>query len=78
MNQSKNDTSEHCWEFMNCPRDTKNDCFVYKSDTHEPCWILNQIVKKKDRYKILDTCKHCPWFLKNNPGLNQNNINFPH
>ncbi len=67
MNPSKNDTYENCWEFMNCPQDLTKDCFAYKSDTGDACWILNQIVKKKDRCKILDTCKRCPWFLKNNP-----------
>jgi hypothetical protein len=36
----------------------------------KPCWIMHQTSKGE----ILATCKKCPWFLKNNPKLNQNEI----
>jgi hypothetical protein len=67
---SKKDSSEHCWEFMNCSQDVREQCFAYQSNTGEACWILNQI-SKGDGCKILGTCKRCPWFLKNNPVFNR-------
>jgi len=66
MTPSKNDPSEHCWEFMNCSCDIKEQCFAYKSNPGDVCWVLNQI-GKRDGCQILGTCKRCPWFLKNNP-----------
>jgi hypothetical protein len=60
---------ETCWEFMNCPHNMRKECIVYKTDMNEPCWVLNQT---GDRRGVLDSCKHFPWFLKNNPDLNQN------
>lgn len=66
MTPSKKHTPEHCWNFMNCPNDVREQCVAYKSDTKEPCWVLNQ-VGGRDGCSILGTCKGCPWFLKNNP-----------
>jgi hypothetical protein len=63
---SKKDTSEHCWEFMNCSYDMRVQCIAYKSDSQEPCWILHQ-ARGRDGCAILGTCTRCPWFLKNNP-----------
>jgi hypothetical protein len=64
------DTSEHCWEFMNCPKDMRIECPAYQSESKEPCWELNQ-VGGKDGCGILGTCKNCPWFLKKNPDCNK-------
>jgi hypothetical protein len=66
MVKSKKNEREHCWEFMNCSLDIMKQCFAYKSNTVEQYWILNNL-SKGDGCKILDSCKHCPWFLKNNP-----------
>jgi hypothetical protein len=43
---------------------------VYQQSSEKPCWILNKI-GNTDGCAILGTCKSCPWFLKNNPHLNQ-------
>jgi len=64
------DTSEHCWEYMNCPQDIRKECLAYESDVKESCWVLNQ-VGGRDGCSILNTCKRCPWFLKNNFNLNK-------
>ncbi len=53
----------HCWQLMNCSPHIKNKCIVYTSNSKEPCWMLNQI-GNKNKNKILDSCKKCPWFIK--------------
>ena len=70
MTLSNIDTSERCWEFMNCPQDIRKECVAYESDAKEPCWVLNQAMGR-DGCAILNTCKRCPWFLKNHPNLNK-------
>lgn len=54
---------EHCWQFMNCSQQISNQCIVYTSKSKEPCWTLNKI-GNKNKNKILDSCKRCPWFIK--------------
>lgn len=62
----KKNGREHCWEYMNCSPDIMKQCFAYQSDTEEQCWVLNNVTRR-DGCKILDSCKRCPWFLKNTP-----------
>ena len=65
MEKSTDNIKEKCWQFMNCSHTARKNCIAYSSNIDEECWILNQIAKNKDKHKILNTCKHCPWFLKN-------------
>lgn len=67
MIKSEKNEREHCWQYMNCSLDQRKQRLVYTSDTTEDCWILNQVGIEKERSNILNACKHCPRFLKNNP-----------
>ena len=71
MVKSKKNEREYCWQFMNCSHDTMKQCFAYKSNTEEPCWVLNQL-GGRDGCAILGPCKRCSWFLKNNPQFENN------
>lgn len=58
---------ETCWEYINCPFEMRKNCIVYKTDMKKPCWVLNQTRKSA----VLNACKTCPWFLKNNKNYNK-------
>jgi len=66
MKKSEKTEYEHCWEYMHCSHNIRNNCLVYRSDTGEPCWILNQNGTEKDDDHILNSCKQCDWYKKKN------------
>ncbi len=60
---------KNCWEFMRCPKETREKCNAYKLDSGDDCWFLTNFISKRPMNK--GGCFTCPWFKKNNPQLNR-------
>lgn len=59
---SKEKQVKNCWEFFNCPEETKSKCRVFISDLGTDCWLIS----RTDNNKNFENCINCPWFKKNN------------
>ena len=64
-----NKESQNCWEFWNCPEETKIKCpaFIYPD---EKCWIVASSVNgcfktKEEGFRFC--VQTCDWFKKVNP-----------
>jgi len=69
----KNKEPQHCWEFRNCPDDTKKKCpaYIYK---YEKCWMIASHVSGKwcpsAKDKGIVYCfEECGWYKKMNPDV---------
>ena len=58
------DNVKNCWEFMDCPKELRNDCPAFRYNMGNECWFLTKIehgcpIRGKD-----EGCVDYPWFLK--------------
>jgi len=54
-----------CWELRDCPKESREECSAYFSQT-KPCWELNRAICKRVSGKICETCVVYLSRLKNN------------
>jgi len=66
---SKEKEPQNCWEFMKCPKETREKCIVYETDSGNECWFLTDVKERCPASKEFDNCFDCQWFKKNNPDL---------
>ena len=67
MTQSDTNVPQNCWEFMECPIKTRENCLAYKYKMGQDCWFIWHINKGCIAGRIGDGCFNCPWFKRNNP-----------
>jgi hypothetical protein len=41
--------TQNCWEFMNCPIDTKYKCNAYRMNIGKECWFEYNIEKEIEK-----------------------------
>ena len=61
---------QNCWEFWNCPQETKENCLVYIRNLGKSCWTAPYSCSgsiKKDFQK----CLECQWYKKLNKKENE-------
>lgn len=56
----------YCWQFLNCPEETRSACGIYKEGYCDKCWLFvdrftEGCVKRKEG------CYNCPWYKEKNP-----------
>jgi len=66
MPESEKEVPQNCWEFMECPIKTREQCLTYKLNMGKECWFIGQANKGSVAGRIGDGCFNCPWFKKNN------------
>lgn len=60
--------SEKCWEYMYCPKETREKCVAYTLDCGDECWLLMNVAEGCFNSKEKgENCFNCPWFKKKNP-----------
>jgi hypothetical protein len=69
MDESDTNVAQNCWEFMECPIKTREQCLGYSLNMGKGCWFICQVNKGSIAGRIGDGCFNCPWFKKNNPDL---------
>lgn len=62
--KNTNKESQNCWEFMNCPKNDKEECLVFQNDMGKECWFVPHI--KKACPEKYDDCTRCPWYKELN------------
>ena len=66
------ETANNCWEYWDCPKDVKEKCPAYTTNSGKECWMLTihfttqetNCPKTTHKYKY---CWECPWYKKMNP-----------
>ena len=67
---SSDNQCENCWEFMDCPVESRKNCQVYVKDLGNHCWlVVKDVLEGCFHCKEFDGCINCPWFKKNNPKI---------
>jgi hypothetical protein len=53
---------QNCWEFWNCPKDVKEKCPAYATDSGKACFYLAEkfCPRLEKEYK---SCWECPWYI---------------
>jgi hypothetical protein len=69
MTESDTSVVQNCWEFMDCPEKTRENCLSYQLNAGKECWFIVHVNKGSVACRIGDGCFNCPWFKKNNPEL---------
>jgi hypothetical protein len=49
MKAKKAETStntEHCWQYSNCPPETRKNCFLYLFELSDNCWKYSNVKNK--------------------------------
>jgi hypothetical protein len=69
MTKSEKKVPQNCWEYMECPTKTREQCLSYKQDMGKDCWLIWRANKGSVAGRIGDGCFNCPWFNKNNPDI---------
>ena len=72
---------QNCYEFHNCPEETRNECPAYMYEVGRGCWrIASDFIEEgcpKLRYGggkergIMFCMKKCEWFKKLNPNIDK-------
>ena len=62
---------QHCWEFRNCPEETRKNCAAF-TYSEEKCWMIASHVSGKWCPKakgkgIMYCFEECGWYKKLNP-----------
>ena len=66
---AKEDTSLECWEFMDCPSETRDMCPAYPRRGHE-CWKVTGTrcgrgrIQKATRDQKIEHCRHCSYYRR--------------
>ena len=58
---------KNCWEFMKCPKVTREKCVSYTMNSGNECWLIINVEKGCPAHKAKGGCFTCPWFKKKNP-----------
>lgn len=65
--QSERNNLQNCWEFIDCPQETREKCEVYKKDLGNTCWfIFGHTERGCLAYDKYGGCFNCPWYKKQN------------
>ena len=67
----KEQVPQNCWEFWNCPEDTKTRCPAFPS-AGKKCWEVASSLDKEGCSKVkgrgvLFCVNQCTWFKEMNP-----------
>ena len=57
---------QNCWRFLKCPKNIREDCAVYQTDSGKECWLLTNIEKGCPAAEKYSGCLNCPWYEKIN------------
>ena len=52
----------NCWEVMNCPKNLKKKCWVYRFNLGKECWILRKKARKGLNWKNPKGCNNCDFY----------------
>jgi hypothetical protein len=69
-----NAEAKNCWEFWNCDKSYRKNCYAYNLDSGRECWLLVGGVALVDTrcprgQNEFEECWECPWFKKLNPNF---------
>lgn len=54
---------KNCWDFWECPEETRKNCPAYKTDSGRDCYDLAR--EFCPRLKVdFEHCWECPWYKK--------------
>ena len=60
---TNNKEPQNCWEYWDCPQDSKETCKVYAAQAGRMCWYLAENFRPvMDR--DFESCEDCPWLKK--------------
>jgi len=57
-----------CWEVMNCPEDTRINCWAYRLNLSKECWIIRKKINEKFKWHNPNGCNHCKFYIYKNNG----------
>ena len=57
---------QSCWEFWNCPKEVRDECPAYTTNSGKECFYLAEhfCPRLKTEFK---SCSECPWYKKMKP-----------
>ncbi len=62
---------QNCWQFWNCPDETRSKCPVYIKGLGDRCWEVKECFTTSNNpgptEKKEECCRECRWFKKMNP-----------
>jgi hypothetical protein len=62
-------SAKTCWEYLECPKEVREDCEVYRLDFCSECWMIRDIKTSScpgvAELKITK-CLDCPFFKSMN------------
>ena len=54
---------KNCWEYMECPQDTRDSCKVFLSNSGIDCYFLTDIKNYCPHAKEFGSCNKCGWYM---------------
>ncbi len=63
-----NKEPQNCWEYWNCPKETREKCAAYKYNSGKECWMIASAAEPHCPRVGRDFkyCSECPWYKKLN------------
>lgn len=72
---SKEDDPQSCWEFLECPKEIRDQCEIFRKSLGFICWlVIEDTTTGCHGYDKFDGCINCPWFKKKNHNLSLSDL----
>ena len=70
--------AQNCWEYWNCPKDVRDKCPAYTTNSGRSCWMVagSFTVGETKCARVVhkfEYCWDCPWFKIANPDFDRGN-----
>ncbi len=69
--KDKNPEPQNCWDFWDCPKEVRDECPAYKTNSGRECFFVAENFCPRLRKKEVEHCWQCPWYQKIKPELNK-------